>query len=52
VDTPSDAPSSGPTAAYSAPAAANDPVTGELSQIDQAIQNLNGSISGSNAGGE
>ena len=49
---PSDGASPSPAPTYAPPAAANDPVNGDLSQIDQLIQNVDSSISGSNAGGE
>jgi hypothetical protein len=49
---PSDTPSVAPVATYSAPPVASDPVTDELGTLDQLIGNLDGDISGSNAGGE
>ena len=39
-----------PAASYSPPAAADDPVTGEIQSIDQLLNGLNGSLSGSNGG--
>ncbi len=41
-----------PSATYIAPNPADDPVTSELKSVDQLINNINGSISGSDAGGE
>jgi hypothetical protein len=49
---PFGSPSAVPVATYSPPPVADDPVTDELQSLDQIIGNLNGDISGSNAGGE
>lgn len=42
--------SAAPGATYSPPSIANDPVTGEMQTIDQLINGINGSLSGSNSG--
>ena len=41
-----------PAATYAPPVPADDPVTGELQALDQFLRNIDGSLSGSSAGGE